>query len=307
MKNEQQTEQQTSAAVVPAVAVASATTVAAAAAVENSTAENTKAKRVRKPRERKGKKVKTAKFGEIAEESGPAQSVEEVDFLPYDPDAWKWMAEQSIPGAYSPILYIGTEVSARIAQILGRPMNIIEAQYLVQPDGPVTDCSAINARFQPIRYLPFEPRWLEKELRAGKSLTELDLPWGGAYYIKKDGTVLAFSGSVFHYDSRSECYRWCKSSPLVIAADATKDRFNQRPVWGSPLEEIQNILDARRETRERENKIGALVADIVPISRRMSRMGEAFDRAEQNRRPAPYRRDRRPISVESDEGGGSEK
>src|SRR3990167_4203208 len=132
-----------------------------------------------------------------------------TDFPPYDAEAWAWMSNQSIPWAFSPILYIGTQVSVEVSKIIGRPMNLEEAKHLVQPDGEEDEikkmkiidaegptreevvrthaykCASEGTRFRPVRYLPFIPKNLDKQIAAGNKLMEISLPYGGAFYVNK--------------------------------------------------------------------------------------------------------------------------
>ncbi len=196
----------------------------------------------------------------------------EPEFPAYDEEAWKWMAEQSIPGAYSPIMYIGVEVSHQIAAILGRPMTLEEAQYLVKIDGDFVKCAYTGTEFQPVEYVFRVPPGLKDKIAAGAKLTEVELVTGGAFYFNKGkGEMMPLSGSVFEYDRRAQAYRWCMSSPLVIAANEAR-KITGHMKWGAPSHQIGKIMNARQENRERHEKIAGLMAEVF-APRRDSRFG----------------------------------
>jgi hypothetical protein len=233
---------------------------------------------------------------------------ETKQFQPYDQQAWSWMSGQSILGAFSPILYIGPKVSAEIASILGRPINLEEAKYLVQPDGPVMTCATEGIRFQPVKYVPFTPRNLKEAISSGKKLTEIDLYWGGAFYIDaKENLPMAFSGSVWHFKTgkaREGAYEWMRTSPLVMMANSMKDKYGDMS-WGIPLEEALAVIDSRAKALERKKKIDGLTNRVLaPRSNRFNSVGDAFrnakhDHQEDHRsQKAPYKRDHRPVEIE---------
>ena len=72
----------------------------------------------------------------------------------FDDDAFRWVMDPSIPGAHCPIFYIGEKIASELAQLFERSLTRTEAQYLVQPDGPIVKCNSENIDFQPIRYVP---------------------------------------------------------------------------------------------------------------------------------------------------------
>lgn len=216
---------------------------------------------------RKTKQSKVSAKKNAAESASTETETVNVDvkptFPPYDEEAWKWMASQSIPGAFSPIMYIGQEVSRSIADILGRPMTLEEAQYLVRVDGPFVMCASEDVEFQPIEYVFRVPPGLKDKIAAGQKLTEVELITGGAFYVDhKKGVAVALSGSVFQYNNRAMRYEWCKSSPLVIAAEESKKVAGYMK-WGSPSHQVQNILDAISRSRGRRDKISGLMSSLV--------------------------------------------
>src|SRR5690349_9068790 len=65
-----------------------------------------------------------------------------LEFATFTDEAFGWMVSQdSIPGAFSPILYVGQQNCDLIAKALGRSIVLSEAQLLVQPDGGITECA----------------------------------------------------------------------------------------------------------------------------------------------------------------------
>lgn len=203
------------------------------------------------------------------------------EFPSYDEVAWKWMANQSIPGAFSPIMYIGQEVSRSIADILGRSMTLEEAQYLVRPDGPFVMCASEDVEFQPVEYVFRVPPGLKEKIAAGQKLTEVGLITGGAFYIDhKKGVAVALSGSVFQYNNRATParYEWCKSSPLVIAAEESRKMAGYMK-WGAPTHQVQKILDAKNQAKTRRNKIAGIMTNLVPQHRFGNNVGQDVDEA----------------------------
>jgi hypothetical protein len=236
--------------------------------------------------ETKVRKIKSpkAKITKDSAETTPTKTA----YPPYNEQAAKYMYEK-VPGAYSRILYIGEQVSKEIAEILGRSITLPEAEHLVSLDGEIAVCAASDpnnpVKFQPIKYLPFVPKGLREKIRSGIPLVDMRLPLGGAYYLKKDGTVIAYSGSVFRYNLRQQRYEWADTSPLVMAADLIGKRYGHRQ-WGVPFSEVANILKARAAAAERRQRIENMVENIAP-RHPLVRMGDAFENAkhEDNGKP----------------------
>ncbi|MDP3962507.1 MAG: hypothetical protein Q8Q03_01420 [bacterium] len=232
-------------------------------------------KKTKKPATRK-KAVKAVEASENQPETSTLGN-----FPPYNSAAWNWMCQESIPGAFSPILYIGTEVSMRISQLLGRSMLLEEAQHLVQPDGKMATCAAEGKKFQPVKYVPFLPKNLEAQLAKGETLMEIPLPYGGAYYINKNQELVAFSGSVFHYNPRKQDYEWCHTSPLVIAAEEIR-KITGRMQWGVPFDTVNKMVQSRAENQERRKKISSLVTSLLPTRKGLGRGEDGFKKARRN-------------------------
>lgn len=227
----------------------------------------------------KPKKVrKTPKTAEEA--ANPAAVSTVTTYPPYDQQAAEYMFQKQ-PGTYSLIHFIGEQVSREIAAILGRSITLPEAQHLVSADGDPTTCASEGVEFQPVKYLPFVPKGLKEKIGRDKALVDIQLPWGGAYYLTKDGKTIAYSGSVFRYNARRQRYEWANGSPLVIIADEIGKRYGQRQ-WGVPFAEVENILKVRSAAADRRTRIGKMVTNIAPIRRPgLGRMSDAFERAEE--------------------------
>lgn len=213
---------------------------------------------------------KATKVAKSSENQTPTSTIEasaseapSTDFPPYDAEAWAWMSQESIRGAFSPILYIGTGVSVKVSRLLGRPMNLTEARHLVQADGDKVICASEGTKFQPVKYLPFLPKGLEAHLAGGKPLTEIDLPYGGAYYVdKKERVLIAYSGSVFHYNPSRQDYEWCHSSPLVIIAEEFR-KAGRGMQWGNPLQVASRMMKSTAQNQERRKKISSRVPSLL--------------------------------------------
>ena len=224
---------------------------------------------------KKTTKATGKKATKVVKPSEKSTSTSTTDFPPYNAQAWQWMSQESIPGAFSPILYIGTEVSIKISRLLGSPMTLEEAQHLVQPDGEIATCASEGTGFQPVKYVPFLPKGLEKQLAEGKSLTEIELPYGGAYYVNKAQELVAFSGSVFHYNPRRQDYEWCHTSPLVITAEEIR-KLTGRMQWGVPFEIANRMIKSRTENKERRRKISSLASSLLPNRPGLGRGSDGF-------------------------------
>lgn len=198
-----------------------------------------------------------------------------LEYQPYDVEAWEYMRQASIPGAYAPILYIGEKVSEGVAKILGRSMTLEEAKYLVGPDGDPVTCSSEGIEFQPIRYLPFVPRSLDTQIKEGRRLTEIDLPFGGAFYVNRNNEITGFSGTVYHYVAKRQRYEWNSNSPLVMVAEELGRQRGQID-WGVTYEHAIKIQTARLAAIERRGKIGKLAKEL--ISNRPDRHAQREDR-----------------------------
>ncbi len=230
-----------------------------------------------KPATSRKKVAKAAPASEKVTETSTEAAV--AEFPPYDEEAWGWMSNESIPGAYCPILYTGTDVSIKISKLLGRPMTLKEAQHLVQADGEEATCASEGKVFQPVKYVPFLPQDLEARLSNGESLTEVDLPYGGSYYVSKDNETIAISGCVFH--ARDGKYEWNHKSPLVITAQEMGKRHGKM-MWGVPLNMAQQIIESRTANNERRKKISAFVANLLPTRKGLGRGADGFDKADRN-------------------------
>ena len=220
---------------------------------------------------------------------------------PYDEEAWRYMSGPSIDGAHCPIYYIGQKVSSDIAEILGRPMTIEEAQYLVHADGPVVTCHSEGVPFQPVKYVPFCPDNLRAAIAAGKKLTTTSLLWGGAFHVGKDNEPIALSGAVYHYSADRRRYEYFNASPLVKMASAL-EKIHGRKIWGKPWEDIQRIIRSRNESMEREKRIAGIADNVYVPEGRFTKFADALSNAGKDRRmhgngrSDPYKRNNRPVT-----------
>lgn len=245
----------------------------------------------------KDKNVKTtrkSKVKVVATKEVVEATKKVAEFPAYDEEAWKWMASQSIPGAYSPIMYIGLEVSNQIATILGRSLNLEEAQCLVKVDGPFVTCAYTSTEFQPVEYVFRVPPGLKEKLADGMKLTEISLVTGGAFYFnKKKNVMMPLSGSVFQYNRRVQCYEWCMNSPLVIGANKARE-ITGHMKWGAPSHEIEKIMSARQESRNRNEKIAGLMAEVFAPQRRFgNNVGDEVEEGLRRRGNKDHRNGRR--------------
>ena len=235
----------------------------------NPPAPSPKKKRVRKATSSAAPAQPAAATAPVKPPVPVAREPEALEYTPYDEAAWEWMRKGSIPGAYPPVTYVGTDVSAGVSRILGRSITLDEAQQMVHADGEIAICSVTGKEFQPIAYLPFVPNNLASKIEAGMALTEIDLPMGGAFYLNKSDEIVALSGSVYHYARRFRGgqYVWFKDSPLCQMALAMKEKTGEMD-WGTTLEGVQRRLQAKQETARQEKAINDLAGSIQSNRRR---------------------------------------
>lgn len=227
--------------------------------------------------------------------SGPQVSQDPVEFErqlrsgeidPYDSEASVWMrSEDSIPGAYPPILYIGPRASIDIALKLGRQIRKDEAKLLVQIDGKKRFCdlglkTGEEIEFQPVKYVPFLSREMIRDIEAGKDLTEAELYFGGCFYGNGDGTTtLAISGSIFYYDFREKKYHEVKDSGLIIMSKK-KLKETRRRNWGVPLDfvhQVEQQVEQRKDRSHRRHLAANELSDsVVNLRQRGNRQGKKF-------------------------------
>lgn len=219
---------------------------------------------------KKTAKTKRPELKANTDKKATLTSKTESGYPPFDAEAKEYMYEP-VPGAYSRILYIGPTVTSEIAEILGRSITLEEAKCLVCNDGEPVVCAQTGEEFQPMKYLPFVPNNLRTRIEAGDRLADIQLPFGGAFYVTKDLNALALSGSVFRYVRRHDRYEWASgSSPMVIMAEEMGRQYGRRE-WGHTSEEVEAVIASMKTARERRDKIKTLAARIMPINRRHHR------------------------------------
>ncbi len=234
----------------------------------------------------KAKKNTTPKAVKAPEVAPTAKGTEADGVNPLTKEAFKWMVNKdSIPGAFPPVLYCGPSTLLLISQALGRQIELDEAKRLVQADGEKQICAITGKEFRPVAYVPFCPKGLKSQIEAGATLLEARLPFGGQYYFIK-GEPKPVSGSVFHYDERTDSYDFANSSPLVILArEFAKKKLGMK--WGVPLGQIDQVLGRKKERNKNQEVARELVEKFLRAGRdkrfshgkRLVPVGEAFDEA----------------------------
>ncbi len=229
-------------------------------------------------------------------EAEHAEREEEMDFPPYDNEAWAYMTT-AIPGAYQPIFYVGPTVSIKIAKMLGRSLTLEEAMHLVSIDGDIAVCGYSEERleFQPIKYLPFVPKILQSLIEKDIPLTEIDLPYGGAYYLTKDKQLFPVSGSVFKLDRRQERYVLAKTSPLVIMAERSEGVQDKRK-WGDTLEVANRKRGVHLQQNRRNERADKLWENLL-LSNNNKRGGNRRSPDEFTRLQGRTHRNGKPVAL----------
>lgn len=215
--------------------------------------------------------------------SAPATPENDEGVNPLTDEAFQWMIDrESIPGAFPPILYCGPSTLVEISEANGKPIELDEAKRLVQADGPEQTCSITpgGKKFQPVAYVPYCPKGLKKQIDEGATLLTARLPFGGQFYIL-NGSPKPVSGSVFHYDERTDSYQFASSSPLVtVAREFSRQRQGMK--WGVTWGQVEKVLNKRKERGELRDAAKAFVLAFTDNKNQgLTSVEEAFDKAKQ--------------------------
>jgi hypothetical protein len=163
-------------------------------------------------------------------------------------EARAWLCSP-LPNAYAPIRFIGWRTLEKMSEILGRAVTLEEAHFIVQFDGDQTRCQGTGDLFQPIKFWPHCPHTFKEDIAAGKTVKDIDIPFGGCFFNQK-GQVVAFSGPVFNTYGRDID----QTSNLNIAVEmASQANQNGRRIeWGRARSIVEGWL---RTTSEREKDL----------------------------------------------------
>ena len=174
-------------------------------------------------------------------------------FNPMTDEAFKWATSQdSIPGAYQPILYFGPKVVIGLSELLKRPLTLEEVKLLARADGEAQVCAFARNSFQPVAYVPYIPNDL---LTIKGDLSSVDLPEGGQFYVMKgEKEITPVSGSVYFYNACQDEYGHAHSSPLVTVANAIRKETG-KAVWGMSLNRANNLIAGRDARRTASNEM----------------------------------------------------
>lgn len=187
-----------------------------------------------------------------------------VHYPPLTPDAYTWACGTPIGGAWAPILYVGLPLLVELSKLMGRSLVLPEVQHLVQPDGPVAKCTMDGIDFQPVKYLGHVPKSLKQQLESGKTLTEIELPYNGCYFLSRDGRIkFAYSGAIFRQEGRrfvpdDALDRDHPGSPLFMNIKL-REAERLRPIWGLDLPTILEWEHDIKFVRERKTRLAQLV------------------------------------------------
>lgn len=211
----------------------------------------------------------------------------ELEHSTFDDEAQEWMGDQdSIPGALSPILYVGWPNCDLIAKGLDRSITLPEAKLLVIPDGEQTECAwnaskGKNVTFQPVRFIAYVPKYLPNLIAQGKSLSEIRFRYGGQYYVEKGKKgFFAVSGSKYHIVPDNNGDR----EPIVVYNTYSIREQIKKMIgeYGLPLFEVQRIINAKQNreiNRLLEKQTLQDFAERIERVNRVTRVGDAFRKA----------------------------
>lgn len=234
-----------------------------------------------------------------------------AEFDPINPEAWAWLSDpESIPGVvvYAPdedgqmvitplslILFLGDAVPVEISQLVGRPLNLAEAKYLVRADGPMVTCYMTGIKFQPIMYVAKITQTMRNQIPSdpnGKlvnALENVELYYGGSFYVDKTKAPKAVSGAVYVWQVQEENYRHSGSSPLVMAAEAKREETG-RKIWAVPLHIACRQQMVRKVNNDLRDVVYKKMRDLRAPSRGLTRVGEAFEVSRRNgKKPFSHR------------------
>lgn len=217
------------------------------------------------PKKARKTSTKTSTTTPPPRKNKPASEVQDEapEITPFTPEAWAYLSQPSIAGVpHLPIYFLGGRVPMDIARAMGRPLDIEEAKLLVVPDGEVTKCGLTGEEFQPMKYVPFLSKKMEDGLKAGNRLDQIEIYYGGVYYVDNKRKVSAFSGPLFFYNKREGEYQYAKSSPLIVVTMEGRKKTG-RMFWGVPLNIIDGQVAAREKNHEQHNKAAALVKNFI--------------------------------------------
>ncbi len=197
--------------------------------------------------------MSTQVAGTATSTEGPTLLVLE-EKQPMTTEAYDWMMSiNSLPGCgLSPIRFIGLKNIERLSEALGHQITLEEAKILVRLDGDKMKCDDTEREFQPIAYWPYINADMEKDLASGKTLAEISVPFGGAFFLEGK-QIFAFSGPVYDKLGAS----WMNESPLVKASkEAGFIRKLKRPIWGKCFQVLADYLsdEVERKRRQQESR-----------------------------------------------------
>jgi hypothetical protein len=143
--------------------------------------------------------------------------------------------------------YLMIQDALRLAEALGRPLNVEDLKILVQPDGPPCRCSATGREFQPMSWVLITPGLLNK-IREGMTLEEIDQNTSvmvrvGHFFCRK-GKILTYSGTPYrwHKDFDRDQLSW--QSPITKAYKANGDKW---PMTFSVVCDLQVSYNDRKK------------------------------------------------------------
>lgn len=189
---------------------------------------------------------------------------------PFTAAAWEWVNTEDLwPGTEKPLCFIHPNLVFDIANAQERPLDLDDAKVLVYPEGPDAEmCVLLNETgeekfFTPLNYAyAISPKGLQ-QIKDGVPLKDVKGFFrGGPYYVNKGRTVAkAFSGSPLRFNVAKGTYWRNAGSPLVIMA--TEKGTQERPVWGVPYSEIQNMIEAQARKTALHGLASKLAQDLT--------------------------------------------
>jgi len=189
---------------------------------------------------------------------GPDENINvNVDQYPLTPDAWTFYNLKGQLGQYSYRQFVCRQDIVRLARALGRQVTKEELQMLAGLDGDKAVCTATKKEFQPVGFVVFTGRFLQR-VAAEKVVNINWAPHAGAFYVKEDRRseeVFIASGHPYSWNGEREFLaEW---SPLVKAREMNDWR------WGSTQGEASAIVGGRRDARERQARIEGRINNTV--------------------------------------------
>jgi hypothetical protein len=191
----------------------------------------------------------------VAETPTAAPAPAEQPFRPLTKEAWDWFqSPQSLGSGIRPSNYLTGEDAKKVAEVLGRSLELAEVQLLVAADGERVQCGVCGEEFQPVRYAVVTARLLD-DLKSGRPLPDAVAAglWRGSWFCPPGKEPFAVCGSPFKFNPKTRAYYHPPESESHLVAAFKENSFSDRPDgkayshWGLTEAKLAEIIGRRQE------------------------------------------------------------